>query len=170
MRPVSDTLKAITESLTKANKAMWEGFSRERSWQIDPEAEETVRYFLDCAFLQALFFLEVLDAPRMRSRLEQTYRRAQKDYFKIDFSDGEPFLARDLWAPAVNNHGSFGRWEFIEIADPWNAVTLTLVKASRIELIGNALRYVRYINDFAVFSIANIWTDTVVAGFASEKK
>ncbi len=29
--------------------------------------------------------------------------------------------ARTLWVPAVNNHGSFGRWAFIEISDPWDA-------------------------------------------------
>ncbi len=29
--------------------------------------------------------------------------------------------ARDLWVPAVNNHGGFGRWAFLEIRDPWNA-------------------------------------------------
>lgn len=29
--------------------------------------------------------------------------------------------ARRLWIPAVNNHGSFGRWDFIEIDDPWGA-------------------------------------------------
>jgi type III restriction enzyme len=23
--------------------------------------------------------------------------------------------------PAINNHGGFGRWAFIEISDPWNA-------------------------------------------------
>src|SRR3989338_2056247 len=28
--------------------------------------------------------------------------------------------ANDLWMPAVNNHGGFGRWEFLEITDPWN--------------------------------------------------
>jgi hypothetical protein len=28
--------------------------------------------------------------------------------------------ARTLWVPAVNNHGEFGRWGFIEIADPWD--------------------------------------------------
>ncbi len=32
--------------------------------------------------------------------------------------------ARDLWVPAVNNHGGFGRWAFIEIADPWDAKNL----------------------------------------------
>lgn len=32
--------------------------------------------------------------------------------------------ARTLWVPAVNNHGGFGRWAFIEVADPWNAQNL----------------------------------------------
>jgi hypothetical protein len=25
-----------------------------------------------------------------------------------------------LWVPAVNNHGGFGRWGFIEVDDPWD--------------------------------------------------
>jgi type III restriction enzyme len=29
--------------------------------------------------------------------------------------------ARKLWVPAVNNHGGFGRWAFLEITDPWDA-------------------------------------------------
>ncbi|NDK14122.1 MAG: restriction endonuclease subunit R [Armatimonadetes bacterium CG_4_10_14_3_um_filter_66_18] len=29
--------------------------------------------------------------------------------------------ARSLWVPAVNNHGGFGRWEFVEVRDPWAA-------------------------------------------------
>jgi type III restriction enzyme len=29
--------------------------------------------------------------------------------------------ARTLWVPAINNHGGFGRWAFLEIDDPWNA-------------------------------------------------
>ncbi len=29
--------------------------------------------------------------------------------------------ARNLWIPAVNNAGTWGRWGFIEIADPWDA-------------------------------------------------
>jgi len=38
--------------------------------------------------------------------------------------------ARTLWVPAVNNHGGFGRWAFIEISDPWNAKT-TLINLLR---------------------------------------
>ena len=29
--------------------------------------------------------------------------------------------ARTLWVPAINNHGGFGRWAYIEVADPWDA-------------------------------------------------
>ena len=32
--------------------------------------------------------------------------------------------ARLLWVPAVNNHGGFGRWAFLEIDDPWNAKSM----------------------------------------------
>ncbi|MGA9408654.1 MAG: DUF433 domain-containing protein, partial [Bacteroidota bacterium] len=29
--------------------------------------------------------------------------------------------AKTLWIPAVNNHSGFGRWDFLEIEDPWDA-------------------------------------------------
>ncbi len=35
--------------------------------------------------------------------------------------------ATDLWIPAVNAHGGFGRWAFLEVADPWDAVNLLRV-------------------------------------------
>ena len=31
--------------------------------------------------------------------------------------------ARELWVPAVNNHGGFRRWAFVEVTDPWDAVS-----------------------------------------------
>lgn len=36
--------------------------------------------------------------------------------------------ARTLWVPAVNNHGGFGRWAFIEVADPWD--TMNTIRTS----------------------------------------
>ena len=30
--------------------------------------------------------------------------------------------ARNLWVPAINNHGGYGRWAFLESTDPWDAV------------------------------------------------
>ena len=35
--------------------------------------------------------------------------------------DAKTSTARTLWVPAVNNHGAFGAWAFVEITDPWNA-------------------------------------------------
>ena len=32
--------------------------------------------------------------------------------------------AKNLWVPAVNNNGAFGRWSFIEITDPWDSKNL----------------------------------------------
>jgi type III restriction enzyme len=32
--------------------------------------------------------------------------------------------ARTLWVPAINSHGGFGRWAFIEVPDPWDAQNL----------------------------------------------
>lgn len=38
-------------------------------------------------------------------------RRAEKE--------AKVATARNLWVPAVNNHGGLGRWAFLEILDPW---------------------------------------------------
>jgi type III restriction enzyme len=32
--------------------------------------------------------------------------------------------ARTLWVPAINHHSGFGRWAFLEVADPWDAQRL----------------------------------------------
>ncbi|WP_125775104.1 site-specific DNA-methyltransferase [Antribacter gilvus] len=44
-----------------------------------------------------------------------------------------------------------------------------LSAARRLTASGNTLRYVRYLDDFAAFPIANGWDDTTTAGFASDK-
>jgi type III restriction enzyme len=31
---------------------------------------------------------------------------------------------RDLWLPAINRHGGFGTWDFIEVTDPWESQSL----------------------------------------------
>lgn len=30
--------------------------------------------------------------------------------------------AKGLWVPAINQHGGFGRWAFLETTDPWNVI------------------------------------------------
>ncbi|MGD0817778.1 MAG: DEAD/DEAH box helicase family protein [Methanomassiliicoccales archaeon] len=34
--------------------------------------------------------------------------------------EDKSFTARNLWVPSVNNTRTYGRWDFIEITDPWN--------------------------------------------------
>ena len=45
-----------------------------------------------------------------------------------------------------------------------------LIKADRIAAVGHNLRFVRYLEDYRLFPITNLWSDTGVAGFASDKR
>lgn len=47
---------------------------------------------------------------------------------------------------------------------------LRLKKAGRLSATSTGLYYVRYFDDFAAFAEDNMWTDTGIAGFASEKR
>ena len=53
-------------------------------------------------------------AGEMHLILEVTGQRDAK-------KDAKVATARNLWVPAVNHHGTFGKWAFLEITDPWNA-------------------------------------------------
>jgi len=44
-----------------------------------------------------------------------------------------------------------------------------LACSNRIEARSNSLAYVRYLDDFPVFAVTNIWTDTIIAGRPGEK-
>jgi adenine-specific DNA-methyltransferase len=44
-----------------------------------------------------------------------------------------------------------------------------VIRANRATVIGNSLRYVRYLNDFPCNGLSNLWEDTGIAGFATEK-
>lgn len=45
----------------------------------------------------------------------------QKDGKQGRLKQAKVTTARTLWVPAVNNAGTWGRWAFIEITDPWDA-------------------------------------------------
>jgi adenine-specific DNA-methyltransferase len=45
-----------------------------------------------------------------------------------------------------------------------------LADANRLMLVGNTLRYKRYLDDFPVFLIDNVWDDTARSGFAAKKQ
>jgi type III restriction enzyme len=50
--------------------------------------------------------------------------------------------ARTLWVPAINNHGGFGRWAFIEVTDPWDAKNTirAFLKGEAVDGVGALLR------------------------------
>ena len=50
--------------------------------------------------------------------------------------------ARTLWVPAVNHHGGFGRWAFIEISDPWDAKNTmrAFLRGEKVDGVGPLLR------------------------------
>jgi type III restriction enzyme len=50
--------------------------------------------------------------------LEVTRERYPDKGAKVD-------TARNLWVPAMNNHGEYGRWAFVEITDPWDVANQT---------------------------------------------
>jgi type III restriction enzyme len=52
--------------------------------------------------------------PDFIARLDDGRGKNEKKAAKVS-------TARDFWVPAINNHGGFGRWGFIEISDPWDA-------------------------------------------------
>ena len=45
-----------------------------------------------------------------------------------------------------------------------------LASAERLIAVGNTLCYVRFLNDFAAYPLANMWEDTVTSGFADPKR
>lgn len=45
-----------------------------------------------------------------------------------------------------------------------------LADANRLMLVGNTLRYKRYVDDFPVYRIDNVWNDTARSGFARKKQ
>jgi len=59
--------------------------------------------------------------------------------------------------------GSQSRWKTNEQG------MANLLRAGRLEAAGHTLRYVRYLHDFPVAPINNLWADTGIAGFASDK-
>ncbi len=49
----------------------------------------------------------------------------------------KPATSRTVWIPAINNHGRFGRWAFVEVTDPWDAKnTIRAVLISEALLMG----------------------------------
>jgi adenine-specific DNA-methyltransferase len=93
----------------------------------------------------------------------------------IDGLKGRVFAASDL----TSSHESisepvfaFGK-RYVSGHRYWSTSTTgmqRLHKANRLIQVGNGLRYKRYLDDYAALPLTNVWVDTGVAGFTSERK
>ncbi len=73
-------------------------------------------------------------------------------WFSVQF-EGRPFRPSDKVRWKTNHEGM-----------------ARLLKAGRLSSTGNGLYYVRYFDDFSAFQEDDVWTDTGIAGFASDKR
>ena len=121
----------------------------------------------------AYTLMELPDGTRRRMTLEEKVHSARM------IPDARIFQLDNLTSPRVREartgyypiniegkgyHPRKGEWKTHKDG------MLRLQLAGRIALAGETPCYVRYIDDFPAFSITNLWDDTGVAGFASDKK
>ncbi len=89
-----------------------------------------------------IFALDNLTSPRVRE--------ARTGYFPIRIAGREILPKKGEW----KTHAEGIR---------------RLTSIRRVELVGDTPRYVRFLDDFPAFPLTNLWSDTGVAGFASDK-
>lgn len=114
-------------------------------------------------------FIELADGTQRRATQEELVGRSELP------AGARLFAASDL----TSSHQSLS--EPVEIDGKtyssghryWSTSTegmKRLKQAKRLLVVGNSLRFKRYFEDFPVFPRSNVWTDTGVAGFTSDRK
>lgn len=109
---------------------------------------------------------------------EGSLRRATQDELaaSVQLKPGERFVAA---SDLTSSHYSVSRpievngKEYTPGHRFWSTSTegmLRLKYAQRLLVVGNSIRFKRHFDDFPVFPRSNVWTDTGVAGFASDRK
>jgi adenine-specific DNA-methyltransferase len=74
---------------------------------------------------------------------------------------GPPFeFGGRTWKPGSGSHWKTTNPEGLK----------QLAAAGRLGIKGNTLRYVRYLNDFPVFNLTDVWQDVAFGGFVSQEK
>jgi type III restriction enzyme len=105
-----------------ADTGSWE----QKTAQVLEELDEVVCYVKN----QGLnFTIPYTLAGEQRHYLPDFIARVRPDLNLIVEVSGEAkkdkaaktATVRTLWVPAVNNHGGFGRWAFVEVTNPWDA-------------------------------------------------
>jgi adenine-specific DNA-methyltransferase len=154
--------------------------------------ESSERVSSACDYL--LWFAKDKDSIKYRSLWNSKIGTAKSGYSHIELVNGErrrlspqendgreaiPEGARLFAISDLTKPGPGSRYEvtmdgrvFTSGARWWGTTPESMQKligAKRVIPIGNTLRFVRYLDDFAQSSMNNLWEDTGIAGFSSDK-
>lgn len=97
--------------------------------------------------------------------------------------NGRVYRIDNLTSQSMGREKGFGAASWFEVDYEGSSFTPTqssrwktneygmhrLANAGRLEAAGRTLCYVRYIDDFPVFPVGNLWIDTVTSGFGADK-
>lgn len=110
--------------------------------------------------------------------LDGTWRRLTKNELcgKIPYPKGRRFRTANLTSQGVSDEGSkpfeyLGKIYYPSAGNHWKPGTKglhELAKVGRLIGIGNTLAYKRYLDDFPVVALNNMWGDTVQSTFSTE--
>ncbi len=98
MKPISEILAAIGDSIAEGDKAFNNFFSAcdPRAADYRDEQHGLVDYFLDRAFWELKLFLEAKGMPQMLQAVTADHLLATKDFMKSEMAPwGEPY---SFWA------------------------------------------------------------------------
>jgi adenine-specific DNA-methyltransferase len=118
---------------------------------------------------------------QLQDGLRRTTREA--DFDEQGKPSGRIYRIDNLTSQSVGREKGLGAASWFEVAHAGAIFTPTassrwktneegmrrLQASSRIEAAGRTLCYVRYLDDFPVFPVSNLWTDTVTSGFGADK-
>jgi adenine-specific DNA-methyltransferase len=122
-----------------------------------------------------LWYARDIDHMKYRSlyRSKMTSGTADRDYSRVT-EDGRRYQLTSLTSnrPPGYFEVSHNGKEFTPGKGYWKTGQpgfVRLSKADRLRNSGESIRYLRYFDDFSVQRLTNVWTDTITAGFSSNK-
>jgi adenine-specific DNA-methyltransferase len=107
--------------------------------------------------------------------IQRRLAREERENPQLIPEDWRVFAASDLTSSHYNPSQpfEFGGQTFTSGRRYWSTHAAglgRLAEAGRLIAIGNSLRYKRYLTDFGAYPLSNVWTDTGIPGYISERK
>jgi len=129
-----------------------------------------------------LYFDKEVGGEQMNSYIwtelpDGTRRKLTREEISSGNPPGRVFSLQNMTSQSGGDNSRFpvklDRKTFIPKKNFWKtspAGMQKLIEKKRLMVSGNNLNYVRFIDDFPVIPIANVWSDTAIAGFSDEEK